>query len=225
MNRHLKLALLVSLAAIVFVTGITGAQAQSGRRQTKPAPAAPVPTPTPEPTPKPKEEPKSDLGFIVGIDRGDSFNYLPISFYSAVVNSCADRLRHGSSAKVTTANHITRAEAIKKAKSEKSTYVVYLRFTTVSMREYSNEQAELEFIVYAPTTGKIATSGRSYQNANGKGPVVVQPPRGGSNPVYQERMLRLAAENAADRILKALHIGSGNVYTANSFQRLNKVAR
>ena len=213
MNRQLKLALLIFVAAIVFVTVITGAQAQSGRRQTKPAPAAPVPTPTPDPTPKPKTEPKQDLGFLVGIDRSDSFNYLPLTYYSTVLNGCADRLRHNSSAQVDTANHLTRAEAIKKAKAEKITYVVYLRLTSISMRDYSNEQAEIEFIVYAPVTGKVATNGRSYQNATGKGPIVVQPPRGGTNTIYQERMLRNAAEAAADRILKALHIVSGSVYS------------
>lgn len=212
MNRQLKLALLVSVAAIVFVTVITGAQAQSGRRQTKPAPAAPVPTPTPDPTPKAKEEPKQDLGFLVGIDRSDGFSYLPLNFYSTVLHGCADRLRHGSSAKVDTANSLTRSDAIKKAKTEKTTYVVYLRFTSMSMRDYSSEEADLEFIVYTPVTGKVATSGRSYQNANRKGPVVVRPP-GGNNTIYQERMVRIAAEDAADRILKALHIVSGSVYS------------
>lgn len=212
MNRQLKLALLVLVAAIAFVAV---AQAQSGRRRTTPAPAAPIPTPTPDPTPTPKKEKESELGFIVGIDRSDGFSNLPLTFYSAVMNSCADRLRNGSSAKVDTASQLTRAEAIKKAKSEKTTYVVYLRFTTISMRDYSAQEAELEFIVYAPTTGKIATSGRSYQNANSKGPVVVQPPRGGGNIIYQERMLRRAAEDAADRILKALHLASGSVYSSS----------
>jgi hypothetical protein len=214
MNRQLKVVLLVLVAAIVFVTVITGAQAQSGRRQTKPAPAAPVPTPTPDPTPKPKVEPKQDLGFLVGIDRSDGFSYIPLNLYSAVLQGCADRLRHGSSAKVDTADRLTRADAIKKAKTEKTTYVVYLRFTSMSMRnDYPSEEADLEFIVYAPVTGKVATNGRSYQNANRKGPVVVQPPRGGTNTIYQERMLRIAAEDAADRILKALHIVSGSVYS------------
>ncbi|HSE31184.1 MAG TPA: hypothetical protein VLA93_06375 [Pyrinomonadaceae bacterium] len=208
MNRQFKTLLLVSVTAVVF---ITIAQAQSGRRQTRPAPAAPVPTPTPDPTPPPKPEAKSDLGFLVGIDRNDGFNYLPLTFYSTAMHGCADRLRHNSSATVTTADRLTRADAIKKAKAEKTTYVVYLRFTTISMADYSNEQAELEFIVYAPVTGKVATSGRSYQNANSKGPIVVQPPRGGTNTIYQEQMLRRAAEDAADRILKALHIVSGSV--------------
>jgi hypothetical protein len=134
-------------------------------------------------------------------------------------------LRHNSSAKVDTAHRLSRAEAIKKAKEEKTTYVVYLRFTSISMREYSTEDAELEFIVYTPVTGKIATSGRSYKNATGKGPIVVQPPRGGTSTIYQEQMLRHAAEDAADRILKNLHIVSGSIYSVNSFQPLHKAAR
>lgn len=207
MNRQLKTLLLVLVAALAFVT-IT--QAQSGRRRATPEPAAPVPTPTPEPTPKPKQESKSDLGFIVGVDQSDSFNSVPLTYYSTVMNACADRLRRNSSATVTTASQLTRSEAIKKAKSEKTTYVVYLRFTSMSMRDYSSQEAELEFIVYAPTTAKVATSGRSYKNANNKGPIVVQPPGGSGNIVYQEQLLRRAAEDAADRILKSLHLVMGN---------------
>jgi len=211
MNRQLKTLLLVLVAILAFVT-IT--QAQSGRRRTTPAPAAPVPTPTPDPTPKPKQESKSELGFIVGIDQSDSFNSLPLTYYSTVLNACADELRHNSSATVDTANQLTRSEAIKKAKSEKTTYVVYLRFTGISMSNSSNQEAELEFIVYAPTTAKVATSGKSYKNANRKGPIVVQPPGGSGNIVYEEQLLRRAAEDAADRILKSLHIVMGN-YSAS----------
>ena len=216
MNRQLKTLLLVSVVAVTFITIV---QAQSGRRQTKPAPAAPVPTPTPDPTPKQKEETKSELGFLVGIDRADSFNYVPLTFYSVVVDSCANRLRHGSSAQVDKTDRLSRADAIKKAKSEKTTYVVYLRLTSMAMREYSSAEAEIEYIVYAPQTGKVAASGRSYQNASHKGPIVVQPPRGSNNTVFQEQMLKRAAEEAADRILKALHIVSGSVYSAGSFSR------
>jgi len=211
MNRQLKTLLLVLVASLAFVTTT---QAQSGRRRTTPEPAAPVPTPTPHPTPKPKQESKSDLVFIVGVDQSDSFNSLPLTYYSTVMNACAERLRHNSSATVNTASQLTRSEAIKKAKSEKTTYVVYLRFTGISMSNSSNQEAELEFIVYAPTTAKVATSGRSYKNSNRKGPIVVQPPGGSGNIVYEEQLLRRAAEDAADRILKSLHIVMGN-YSAS----------
>jgi hypothetical protein len=100
MNRQLKTLLLVLVASLAFVTTT---QAQSGRRRTTPEPAAPVPTPTPDPTPKPKQESKSDLGFIVGVDQSDSFNSLPLTYYSTVMNACAERLRHNSSATVNTA--------------------------------------------------------------------------------------------------------------------------
>ena len=211
MNRQLKTLLLVSVATIAF---IAIAQAQSGRRQPIREPAAPVPTPAPDPTPSPKSEAKSEMGFLVGIDGADGFSYIPLTFYSSVVNSCADRLRHGSTWHVDRTDRLTRSDAIKKAKAEKTTYVVYLRFTSMATGAPTGGDVEIEYIVYTPTTGKIATNGRSYPNSNRKGPVVVQPPRGSSNTVYQEQMLRWAAEDAADRILKALHIVSGSVYSA-----------
>jgi hypothetical protein len=74
-----------------------------------------------------------------------------------------------------------------------------------------DSQIEIEYVVFAPGTAKIATSGRTYQNANRKGPVVVQPPGGSNNQVYVERMLERAAEDAAERILKALHLSAGNL--------------
>lgn len=201
--RRLFLGFVISVFAVTVL-------AQSGRRQTKPPPAAPIPTPTPEPTPPPKEEPKTDLGFLVGVDRSDSFEYYPLSYYSAIRTGCADRLSRASSAKVSTADHMSRSEAIKKAKAEKTTYVVLLRLTTFDMGgprgQTRADDIELEFYVFEPVTAKIATSGKSYQNANVAGPVIVQPPSGGSVVLYREVLLRRAAENAADRILKALHL-------------------
>lgn len=223
MNRQLKTPSLFLLLFVVIGTFSATAHTQSGRRQNKPAPAAPVPTPTADPTPKPKEEPKSDLGFVVGIDRTDAFSYFPISFYSIVLRGCSERLSRGSNAKVSSTDRLNRSDAIKKAKSEKTAYVVYLRLTSFTMSEprmANQAEAEIEYTVFAPITGKIAANGRAYQGANRRtGPIVVQPPGGTSrNILYQEQMLRRAAEDVGDRILKALHLGSGSVYSVNSFQ-------
>jgi hypothetical protein len=229
MNRQLKTASLFLLLFVAIGFFSTTAHTQSGRRQNKPAPSAPVPTPTPEPTPQPKNEPKSDLSFIVGIDRSDSFTYYPLGFYTAVLRGCSDSLSRGSSAKVTTSQHLTRSEAIKKAKTEKTAYVVWMRLTSLAMatarQPNVNEEAEIEYVVYTPVTAKIATNGRAYQNASRKGPIVVQPPGGRGNVLYQEHMLKRAAEDVGDRILKALHIKSGSVYSANSSQPQRKAAR
>lgn len=173
--------------------------AQSGRRQTKPAPAAPVPTPTPEPTPIPKKENKEpELIFLVGADRMGSFS-IPFTYYDAIVRGCADRLRAGSSADVDVAERdLNRGDAIKKAKSDTKTYVVLMGLSYDSMAR-SADDLVIDFVVFAPETAKVVTTGRSYLNSNRSGPLVVGSPQRG---LYREEMFRLAGEDAANRILK-----------------------
>ncbi len=196
---RLTIALLIALCAL-------SVQAQSGRRKTQPAPAAPVPTPTPEPTPIPKKEEKTDLLFFIGANRHNSFASYPFSFYDAVLRGCAQRLRAGSSASIDiTDKDLSRGEAIKKAKSEARSYVVLLtlNFDTLA-RSY--DDLILEFVVFTPGTAKVVISGRSYQNANRKGPIIVPGNRGSG--LYREQLLELAGEDAGNRILKALHLNT-----------------
>jgi hypothetical protein len=197
--RRLVLLLLIALCALSI-------QAQSGRRQTKPAPAAPVPTPTPEPTPVPKkEEEKEELLFFIGADRNSSYASFPYSYYDAVLRGCAQRLRAGSSASVdVTDRDLSRGEAIKKAKSDTKSYVVLLTLSFDSLAR-SYDDLILEFVVFSPGTAKVVTTGRSYQNANRKGPIIVGPTSRGSG-LYREQLLQQAGEDAGERILKALHL-------------------
>ena len=180
--------------------------AQSGRKHAKPAPATPVPTPTPEPTPEPKKEEKqSGLLFYVGADRNDSYSTFPFTYYDAVVRGCADRLRAGSSGGVDiTDKSMNRGEAIKKAKAESTSYVVLLTLKLDTMAR-SYDDVVVEFVVFAPTTAKVVISGNSYPNAARTGPVVVGPSRNPSSPLYRERLLAMAGEDAGNRILKAVH--------------------
>jgi len=181
-------------------------QAQSGRRQVKPPPAAPVPTPTPEATPVPKKEVKNELVFFVGADRDSSYASLPFSYYDAVLQGCASRLRAGASADVEVSDHdVNRGEAIKKAKAETKAYVVWLNLTIDSMAR-SYDDLVLEFIVYAPETAKLVTSGRSYLTGRRAGPVVVDPNPRRTSGLYREELLKRAGEEAGDRIIKALHL-------------------
>jgi hypothetical protein len=191
--------------AVVLALCVLSVQAQSGRRHTKPDPVAPVPTPTPEPTPTPKkEEKKSDLLFFIGADRNDTFSTFPFTYYDAAIRGCADRLRAGSSARIEVSDRsLGRGDAIKRAKADTSTYVVLLMVKYDSMARSSNELI-LEFVVFAPSTAKIAANGRSYLNSNRAGPIVV--PRGGTNGLYTEQLLKRAGEDAGDRILKSLHL-------------------
>jgi len=190
---------------VVLVLSVLTVQAQSGRKQIKPAPAAPVPTPTPEPTPTPKqEEKKSDLAFYIGADRNDFSANFPYSYYDAIVRGCADRLRSGSSADIEVSDRsLSRGEAIKKAKGDTNTYTVLLILKFDSMAR-SYDDMVVEFVVFAPGTAKVAVNGRSYLNSNRAGPISV--PRGSTNALYREQLLKLAGEDAGNRILKSLHL-------------------
>jgi len=182
-------------------------QAQSGRRQVKPPPAAPVPTPTPEATPEPKKQTKeNELMFSVGADRNSSYGQLPISYYDAVVQGCASRLHAGSSASVDISDRdVSRGEAIKKAKSETKAYTVWLDLQFDSMAR-SYDDLVLQYIVFAPETAKIVTSGRTYLRGRRAGPIVVDPTGGRTSGLYREELLKRTGEEAGDRIIKALHI-------------------
>jgi hypothetical protein len=199
------------LAASLFFTAVllcaVTAFAQSGRRQTKPAPAAPIPTPTPEPTPIPKKDNQEpELIFLVGAHRMDSFS-IPFTYYDAIVRGCADRLRSRSSADVDVAQQeLSRGDAIKKAKSETKTYVVMMGLSYDLMARSADELI-VEFVVFAPQTAKVVTTGRTYLNSNRAGPLVVGAPQRLPGALYREEMLRLAAEDAADRILKKMNLG------------------
>jgi hypothetical protein len=198
--RHFAATLIIALCALTV-------QAQSGRRRTTPPPAAPVPTPTPEPTPTPKKTDKEDeLVFFLGVDRNSSYYSLPYSYYDAVLRGCAEKLRAGSSASIDVAGKdLGRGEAIKRAKSETKSYVVYMNLTVETMGR-TNDELVLEFIVLAPTTAKTVTSGRSYMGGRRAGPIVVGPPTNRGSGLYREEMLRLMGEEVGDRIIKAMHL-------------------
>lgn len=200
----LSVALLTALCCLSIY-------AQSGRRKTPPPAVAPVPTPTPEPTPEPT--PKRDenaIMILVAIgDRGLDMARYPSTFNEAAAIGCAERLTKQSSAMVDLARQeMTRGEAISKAKAGKS-YVVLISLIEDRMSVSSSGYADLEvdYVVFAPGDAKVKASGKTYENTQRKGPLVVGPRGRAVNlPSFREEMLRRAGEDAADRILKALHL-------------------
>jgi len=184
--------------------------AQSGRRQPRVEPAAPVPTPTPEPTPKPKaQEKEPDLVVLIGADRSGNFSYFPSTYYDAVVDGCAEALRRSSASVEPSFKALNRSDAIKKAKEDGKTYVVLLELNGRAMSGNTSDSGadiEISFTVFAPGTAKVVTSGRSYQNSNRAGPVVVGPTSGSNVGLYREVLLKRAGEDAGSRIRRALHL-------------------
>jgi hypothetical protein len=151
---------------------------------------------------------------FVGIDKGGSFNQYPYGYYDAALMGCADELRNQVSAKVDFATkNMTRSDAINKAKGDAKTYVVYLQLknplSSSPSTMDSGEQIEIEYIVFSPSTAKIAASGTSFQNSRRAGPLVVGPTGTGStNVMFRQELLKRAGQEAAQRIIKSLHLNT-----------------
>lgn len=207
---------LVATAATLLLIGAIAVSAQSGRRlpNTKPVTAPPAAEPTPAPA-KAAEKEKSLLPLVVGIDHASGFENIPLYYYGTALRGCAERLDDSPSVKVEVAHReMNRAEAVARAKAEKEGYVVWLQLRTDSMSADRNvhnlEEIHLEYVLFAPATAKVVTSGRTYQRAYGKGPVVVGPTGSGrNNALYGEYFVKQAARDAAARVLSALHLSSG----------------
>ncbi len=196
------------VAVMIALCALTVA-AQSGRRVSRPPAPEPTPAPATEPTP-PKKPPTEKTGpsLLVGIDNTDSFLSLPIYYHDTVLRSCVDRL-NDSSIKVDVVDRsMNRGEAVKKAKDQKEAYVALLQLKYDNMSNSGNTIYDLvvEYVVFAPTTAKIVTSGRAYLGSTQKGAVI---PRttGGTTAMYTEQLLKRAGEEVAERILHGLHVG------------------
>ncbi len=180
---------------------------QSGRRSPKPAsPAVVEPVPTAEPV-KPKPKPKPGLLLNVGIDQDGGFGNFPLYYYADVLRTIVERLRGDSSIEINDAGRMTRKDALDSAKAEKEGYVVYLQLKSdigsASVREAA-KNAVVEYWIFAPTTAKVAKSGhtyaRDYQNKS-----ILRP----NTSVYDNYLLNLAAQAAADQILAHFHKANG----------------
>ena len=206
----MKASTKTAVVILAIVTCALALQAQSGRRQTKSATAAPMPAATPERTPTKVEKKEAEIIFYVGAEQNSNFSYYPYSYYDAVLSGCSEVLRHSSADVDVTNKNLPRAEAIKKSKETAKTYTVLLQLSapptmaTPALSTY--DQIELEYVVFAPESARVVTFGRTYQNANRKGPVVVGPTGGPSGGIYREVLLKRAGELAGERILNAMHL-------------------
>lgn len=208
---HVLASSLSAIAVIAFVSlCFSSALAQSGRRA--PKSSLPAPTPTPQATPaekKPVAETEAALSFVVGIDRVANFSTIPMYFYDSVLRACAERLEDSSSVKVNVENReMNRPEAVKRAKAETESHIVWLQLRYQSGSGQSEEdlrEVYIDYWVFAPTTAKMVTNGRSYQQVYSGGGVIMTPNPGGRVSLpYTEKLLKQAARDAADKILSAM---------------------
>jgi hypothetical protein len=150
------------------------------------------------------------------MDRNSIFSEIPIYFYDSVLRACGERLDDSASVKVTIANReMNRGEAIKRAKAETETHIVWLQLKLDNARTQGGDdlrEVYLDYWVFAPTTGKVITSGHTYQQGYGAGGVIVMPRQGGRTSLpYTEQLLKQAARAAAERILSAMNMSGQKV--------------
>lgn len=196
MPSHSQTFRLLVASAIVLLLAIT-AGAQSGRKVRKSTPP-PVPSPTVEtPIAKPKEDVKPLLTLVVGIHQPNRFDSR-VADAGGALQSLEDRLNDHPGVKVVHLwGDITRGDAIRRAKSEKEAYVVWLE---LSVDRFDGE-SRLSYWVFSPGTAKVKTSGATYPSTS-RGRVILDP----RTVIYGDRELREAARDAAESILKAFHL-------------------
>jgi hypothetical protein len=205
----------LQILAALFVAGLVLsftfiATAQSGRRGAKSSTAPPVPTPEPA-MPKPSPQKLAPIAtLLVGLDKSDGFSPIPLGVTSGVLDNCVDRLNDSASVKVIReSDSLGRGDAIKKAKSgTDGQHVVWLR---VALDRFDSSRGAttnlndvfIEYMVFAPITAKVVTSGRTYPQAYRNRSVIPTARTGG---LYGDYRYNEAARDAAERILSAMHI-------------------
>lgn len=200
--------LAVAFCAALLAVCALAVVAQSGRRVRKSTPSVSVPTPEATPTPPtPAEKPKPAFTFIVAIDKYGDFSRISLNAFSGVLRSCADRLDDSLSVKAEISTHdMSRADAVRQAKTEKEAYVVWLQlrpntFTGQTGIYDDPYNVYVEYSVFAPTTAKQATSGNTYPEAYRNKQIKL--PTSTTNGDYY---LNQAARGAAERILDHFHL-------------------
>lgn len=206
-----RISFRILICALVTLVGLT-AMAQSGRRSVTGSPSVKPPAPPEEPKQSEKKPANKDqLDLIVGTNRGDVFAGIPNYFYDSVLTSCSRRLNDARSLKVNVVSKsMERVDAINSAKAAKQGFVVWLQLRSDGMNGYTPgdlSTVRIDYWVFEAITARVKTQGTCYQGMYRSGGVILQPgTSGANNPAIAESRLIDSARDAADRILKALHI-------------------
>jgi hypothetical protein len=194
------------LLVLLLVWNVAGLS-QSGRRAPRPAPSPDIETPT---TKEVVEQSKPPLvSLVVGTDSSSGLVYIPSYLYGVVLDGCVGRLRESRSLNVSGTGPLPRGDAIKRAKSEKQTYVLWLelRGDNEGFSDTGVDPSELaiRYYLYAPVTAKVLNQGDVWQGRR-TGPITRSPTS--NNRIYVEARLKESAREVADRVLKALQLST-----------------
>lgn len=193
--------------ALLVLTAASFVEGQSGRRIPK-KPSSPDPAPSAQPeqpieSPQPKETKPQTPVFVASY-----LAYINTSniYTNAVMDGCLNRLYESPMIKVRRGKEMNRKEASDYAKASEDTYVVWIQLEVDAassdrsgvgpVNPYS---LYVDYVVFAPKTGKSKSAGRVYQRDR----------RLGGSPLPRttgvaEYSLRDAGIETADRVLDTL---------------------
>jgi hypothetical protein len=204
MRRHLTLfsALMLCLALCAFAFG------QSGRKQKKADPQPPVQgvnqpetrvQPEPQVDPEAKPEKEKERGPTIMIATGWPDVQIP-NFYADVSReACLRELRDvlKSSVELREARNQHRGDAIKAAKEDERTYVVWMELVVDNFASTSGG-VDLRYTIFEPKTGRVAGSGSGFPRQPSG---MSMPPVGASRAqVYLDWMGRDVAQQVMGRL-------------------------
>lgn len=198
---------LASAFVLLFISTLA-VIAQSGRHVRKPqAPSTPVSVDEATPSPTPTARPTPAFTFIVGMDKLGDFTRVSLNTMSGVIRNCADRFNDSPAARATgSSQDMSRADAIRQAKAEKTSYIVWLQLRANNLSGQTSvyddpNNVYLQYVVLAPQTAKQMTQGNTYPEAYRNKRIRV-PTTSTSGDYY----LNQAARGAAERILDHFHL-------------------
>jgi hypothetical protein len=210
MNRKLKL-----IAAVLFCLTLLlpMASAQSGRKQKKAEPQPPVQgvnQPEARTQPEPEVEPEADkqkdkaserslLVMSALPDIGLSSWYVDTARLACVRE--IQRLARGLVVREAANQH--RSDAIKAAKDDDKTHVVWLELVADGMNSTMGG-LDLRYTIMEPKTGKVVGSGAGYPRQPNSGNPV--PPMGASR---EQMLLDWAGRDVAEQVVNRLKLRSG----------------
>jgi hypothetical protein len=192
---------------LLFVTALA-VIAQSGRRVRKPqTPSPPVVVEEATPLPTPLVKPTPAYNFVVGMEVFGDFTRVSLYTMNGILRSCADRFNDAPAARGTVSGQsMSRADAIRQAKAEKTSYIVWFQLRSNSKRGQAGvyddpNDVYLQYAVLAPQTAKQMAQGNTYPEAYRNKRIRLPTPTN-SGDYY----LNQAARGAAERILDHFHL-------------------
>jgi hypothetical protein len=206
-SRFIKPHSAISLCLLFILALCSIAQAQSGRRSTKP-PSPPTPTPSPteaEQPSTPKDKPaQKQQTLIAGMSDELGAAYIPGYMSDDVWRGFIERFKAYSSIMLSTEKRMSRKQAIDRAKKETESFVVLLQLgtedTNVGLGGVNVDDLVISYLILTPGTAKLKDQGHVYLRSY-RGVLGSRLPTGrASSQLYE------AGREAASRVLSDLDI-------------------